>query len=69
MKLNEEQIKELEKHNWDVMPDCAYIDLYRYLFNKNNDWEQLCEQLNVPKDYDCVTILYMATKLPKRIIL
>jgi hypothetical protein len=69
MTLNEEQVKELQEHNWEVAPAPAYLNLFRYDFHKESDWKQICEQLNIPKDYDSVTILYVAKMLPKKIIL
>jgi len=69
MKLNKEQIEELRKDNWDVVADSTYLNLHRYDFDKDKDWEKICEQLNISKDFDAITILCVATKLPKMMIL
>lgn len=69
MKLNKEQIKELRKDNWDVVADSAYLNIHRYDFDKDKDWEKVCKQLNISKDSDAITILYVAKKFLEMMIL
>jgi hypothetical protein len=67
--LNQEQIEKLKARNWEVVPDGAYINLHRYDFDKDKYWEEICEQLDISKDLDAITILYVAKKLPEIMIL
>jgi hypothetical protein len=67
--LNKEQIDKLKALDWDIVPDGAYINLNRYDFDKDKYWEAICKQLDISKDLDAITILYVAKKLPKIMIL
>jgi hypothetical protein len=60
MKLNKEQIEELRKDNWGIVPESDCFELYKKDFVQKKKWSQLCEQLNISKDSDSVNILYIA---------
>lgn len=57
--LNKKQIQELEKKNWEVVPRCAYLNLYFDDFGNNSAWSEICEQLDADPSLDNITILYV----------
>jgi len=60
MKLNKEQIEELRKDNWGIVPEADSFELFKKDFIQKKKWAQLCEQLGISKDSDSVTVLYIA---------
>ena len=44
--LTEKQIKELEKKDWEVIPECKFLDLYREDFTSDSVWQEVCDVFN-----------------------
>ena len=44
--LNADQIKELEQKDWEVIPKCRFLDLYREDFTSDSVWQEVCDVFN-----------------------
>ena len=44
--LTKKQIKELEKKDWEVIPKCKFLDLYREDFTSDSVWQEVCDVFN-----------------------
>lgn len=63
MKLTQEQTNEISKHNWNIVQQGAYLDLYEDDFVADIEiWGQICDQLKIPRESKSATILYIGVK-------
>lgn len=60
--LTEEQVSKLQEAQWDVIPDCRYIKLYKDEMNYFA-WVSLCQDLGVDIAVDHVRILCIAKQV------
>ena len=44
--LTAEQQKDLEKKDWEVIPECKFLDLYREDFTSDSVWQEVCDVFN-----------------------
>ena len=44
--LNADQVKELEQKDWEVIPKCRFLDLYREDFTSDSVWQEVCDVFN-----------------------
>ena len=44
--LNEKQIEELKEKQWEVIPKCKFLDLYREDFTSDSVWQEVCDVFN-----------------------
>jgi hypothetical protein len=61
--LSKEQISKLEEMQWDVIPNCAYIQIYLDDL-PYTDRVDLCQTLDVDINVDHVRILAIAKQVP-----
>jgi hypothetical protein len=59
--LTAEQQKELEKKDWEVIPQARYLDLYHDDF-EGDTWQQVCEVFDKQNVADKLTLLVVGVK-------
>ena len=44
--LTAKQHEELEKKDWEVIPQCKFLDLYKEDFTSDSVWQEVCDVFN-----------------------
>ena len=55
------QQKELEKKDWEVIPNARFLDLYRDDFHEEI-WDEVCQVFDKEKVADKLTLLVVGVK-------